>query len=45
MAFLVWNKRYFAHQYSNLDLEAAWETIIEDLPDLKKNITEILNKI
>ncbi len=35
----------FAHQYSNLDLEAAWETIIEDLPDLKKNITEILNKI
>jgi uncharacterized protein with HEPN domain len=32
----------FAHQYSNLDCESAWETIQEDLPQLKKNVQMIL---
>ena len=34
----------FAHQYSNLDLESAWETITTDLPNLKADIIPILNK-
>lgn len=34
----------FAHQYSNLDLESAWETITTDLPNLKTDIIQILNK-
>jgi uncharacterized protein with HEPN domain len=34
----------FAHQYSNLDIESAWQTIQEDLPELKGNIIEILGK-
>ena len=33
----------FAHQYSNLDLESAWETITTDLPNLKNEIAKILN--
>ena len=33
----------FAHQYSNLDLQSAWDTIQEDLPELKLHIMEILN--
>ena len=33
----------FAHQYSNLDLESAWETITKDLPNLKNEIAKILN--
>ncbi len=34
----------FAHQYSNLDLESAWETITTDLPNLKTDIIQILNE-
>lgn len=32
----------FAHQYSNLDYQSAWETIQEDLPLLKENIKKAL---
>ena len=35
----------FAHQYSNLDCESAWATIQYDLPELKEEITRILNKV
>ena len=31
----------FAHQYSNLDYESAWDTIQKDLPNLKKSIQMI----
>jgi uncharacterized protein with HEPN domain len=34
----------FAHQYSNLDFESAWETIQQDLPKLKKKILEIIEE-
>ncbi|MCM1262705.1 MAG: DUF86 domain-containing protein [Butyrivibrio sp.] len=32
----------FAHQYSNLDYESAWDTIQYDLPELKKEVERIL---
>ena len=32
----------FAHQYSNLDCESAWDTIQSDLPELKDRISKIL---
>ncbi len=32
----------FAHQYSNLDCQAAWDTIQQDLPELKAEIDRIL---
>ena len=35
----------FAHQYSNLDLESAWDTIQNDLPELEKEIRSIYEKI
>ncbi len=34
----------FAHQYSNLDCQSAWETIQHDLPELKTEIARILKK-
>jgi len=35
----------FAHQYSNLDCQSAWETIQEDVPELKKVVLRILGNI
>lgn len=32
----------FAHQYSNLDYQSAWDTIQYDLPELKLSIERIL---
>lgn len=32
----------FAHQYSNLDCQAAWDTIQHDLPKLKIELNRIL---
>jgi len=32
----------FAHQYSNLDIQSAWETIQNDVPELKIEIEKIL---
>lgn len=32
----------FAHQYSNLDIQSAWETIQEDLPYLQEHVCSIL---
>ena len=34
----------FAHQYSNLDCQSAWETIQHDLPELNTEIARILKK-
>lgn len=33
----------FAHQYSNLDYQSAWDTIQVDLPGLKHEVESILN--
>lgn len=35
----------FAHQYSNLDCQAAWDTIQFDLPEMKIEIARILKEI
>lgn len=35
----------FAHQYSNLDYQSAWETIQDDLPELEGEVARILNCI
>lgn len=35
----------FAHQYSNLDFESAWDTVQNDLPKLKENVNRILEKL
>ena len=35
----------FAHQYSNVDLESAWDTIQNDLPQLEKDMKRIYDKI
>lgn len=32
----------FAHQYSNMDYEIAWETIVSDIPNLKMKCEELL---
>ena len=34
----------FAHQYSNLDYQSAWETIQSDLPELRKEVERILKE-
>lgn len=35
----------FAHQYSNMDYEIAWDTIKIDIPELKKNCEELLKRL
>ena len=35
----------FAHQYSNLDYQSAWDTIQNDMPELKVEIERILKRI
>lgn len=34
----------FAHQYSNLDHQSAWDTIQTDLPQLKQEVERILEE-
>ena len=31
-----------AHDYENVDLEIVWNTLLEDIPVLKKNLARIL---
>lgn len=35
----------FAHQYSNLDYQSAWDTIQADLPELETEVRRILNEL
>ena len=35
----------FAHQYSNLDHQSAWDTLQNDLPELRIEVETILKKI
>lgn len=34
----------FAHQYSNLDCQSAWDTIQHDLPELRTEVDRILKE-
>ena len=31
-----------AHQYFGIDLEAVWEVVVRDLPELKRKVIEIV---
>lgn len=35
----------FAHQYSNLDHQSAWDTIQNDLPELREEVERILRSL
>ena len=35
----------FAHQYSNLDHQSAWDTIQYDIPELKAEVERILQSV
>lgn len=35
-------RNVLAHQYFGIDLEAVWEVVVRDLPELKKRVLEIL---
>jgi uncharacterized protein with HEPN domain len=35
-------RNVLAHQYFGIDLEAAWEVVVRDLPELKKKVLEIV---
>ena len=35
----------FAHQYSNLDYQSAWDTIQADLSELEAEVRRILNEL
>ncbi len=33
------------HAYFSVDYEVVWKTVIEDIPIIKKNFTDIMNKL
>jgi uncharacterized protein with HEPN domain len=35
-------RNVLAHQYFGIDLEAVWEVVVRDLPELKRKVLEIL---
>ena len=35
----------FAHQYSNLDYQSAWDTIQSDLPELRSEVERLLKQL
>lgn len=35
----------FAHQYSNLDHQSAWDTLQNDLPELKMQVERVLKTL
>ena len=35
-------RNVLAHQYFGVDLEAVWEVVVRDLPELKRKVLEIL---
>ena len=44
-AWIIGIRDVFAHQYSNIDFESAWDTIQHDLPELEKQMRRILESI
>lgn len=32
-----------AHDYENVDFEIVWNTLVEDIPDLKEQINRMIN--
>jgi uncharacterized protein with HEPN domain len=37
-------RNVLAHQYFGIDLEAVWEVVVRDLPELKKKVLEIAER-
>lgn len=37
-------RNYFAHKYWDMDTEAIWKTVIEDIPKLKESCILLLEK-
>lgn len=35
----------FAHQYTELNIEVAWNTIEDDIPVLEENVKDILKRM
>lgn len=35
----------FARQYANIDYEIAWDTVQEDVPELEKQVKDILDRM
>ncbi len=33
------------HAYFGVDYEVVWKTVVEDIPAIKKNFTDIINKL
>ena len=44
LAEAVSTRNRLLHQYDDVDLRIVWNTIMNDLPDLKKKLTEFLDK-
>ncbi len=42
---IVGMRNVFVHEYFGVDLKLVWEIIINDIPELKVKIKEILDKI
>jgi uncharacterized protein with HEPN domain len=38
-------RNLLVHQYFGIDLDQVWETVLVDLPKLRKNIHDILNEL
>ena len=36
-------RNYYVHDYGSIDIEAVWDTLNHDLPELKSNCQKILN--
>jgi uncharacterized protein with HEPN domain len=37
-------RNVLAHQYFGIDIEAVWEVVVRDLPELKKKVLEIAER-
>jgi len=37
-------RNYIAHKYFGINLEQAWNTVVNDLPNLKEMISSIINQ-
>ena len=36
-------RNYYVHDYGSIDIEAVWDTLNRDLPELKSNCQKILS--
>ncbi len=45
MAKIVALRNILVHEYYIIDTAIVWNIIVEDLPDLKKQITALINRV